>query len=136
VLAGMAFRVLDIVVAQVEVAAGRDRQGNALRGHGFTQGCQALGDQTGIEGISIAGVRRGDDVRDAIFGCHAGHLDRCLQVFGAIIQARQQMVMYVYHLAVSRVTSRLPAFLWRSSGSVRVSSCIARSRHTSPGYEV
>src|ERR1035441_1709702 len=85
---------LDVLEAQVELAAAVDAERNA---DGGLQLLDALGDEGGAVGEFEVGVRSGDDVRGAGLGGETEHGEGVVQGGGAIVQAPEDVGMDVYH---------------------------------------
>ena len=84
--------VLDVVVAQMEIAAGIEAQPVAHRGRDLGQ---PLANPLRLETVAQVGVRRPDQVRSAAVCRHARHGDGFLQRRRAIIHAIQQVAVNV-----------------------------------------
>ena len=97
VTGGVGQGVLDVVVAEVEVAAQTEGKGDACLGEGDAEFGGACLDEGGIEGIAAAGVGGGDDVGDAVGNGDLGHLEGGGEVRRTVVQPWQKMVVYVDH---------------------------------------
>src|ERR1700679_4343836 len=94
----------------MEVASAAEGDGNFLGGEA---GAELFGlgrVYGGIEAVGAVGVRRADDVSDAVGGRKFCHGDRCLHAVGAVVQAGKKVMMDIYHYAAAR----LRAMDWKS----------------------
>ncbi len=80
---------------EMKVAAGGDFQPVADLGLQFVS---KLAHVRKIERVSVAGVRRGDDVRDSVGNRRLRHRHRFFHGSRAIIETRQNMTMQIDHL--------------------------------------
>ena len=80
VAGGVGVGVLDVVEAEVEVAAGAEDEGDGFGGEGGAEFGDSFGVDGGVEGPVGAGVWRADDVGDAVARGHAGHGDGSIEV--------------------------------------------------------
>ena len=97
-------RALDVVVAEVEVAAKAEGDSDAFAGYEGAQLVKQLVVAVWVEGVAAVGVGRGDDVGDAVLGGHADHRERGFEIGGAVVQAGQEVVVDVYHYRLKRNT--------------------------------
>jgi len=97
VFAGVPDRILHVVVAEVEVAAGGNGEWNGLAGESRAEGGDSDGNLLWIEVVDVVGVGCSQHMGDAVVGCNAGHGDRGLEVRRAVVQAGQQVVVNVNH---------------------------------------
>lgn len=97
IFAGMGDGVLDVVVAEVEITAGGEGERDGFVDEGGTECGNFLVDERRREVVTAAGVRGTDDVGDSIGEGHAGHGDGGFEVRGAIVKAREQVMMDVDH---------------------------------------
>lgn len=98
-LFGVGDGFVDVVVAEMEVAADAEGEVDVFGGEGVAEGGEALGVALWVVGIGAAGVGGAHDVGDAVFKRDAGHGDRGFEVGRAVVEAEEQVVVDVNHSA-------------------------------------
>ena len=89
--------VVDVVVAEVEVAADAEGEREGFGGDGGAEGGEAFGDDFWLVGPRAAGVGSADDVGDAVGDSHLAHSDGGFEVRGTVVEAEKKMVVDINH---------------------------------------
>jgi len=121
IFAGVGDGVFDVVVAEVEIAAGSEGEGDGFFGEGCAEGGEFFRDELRRESVTAAGVGGADDVGDAVGNGHTGHGDGGFQVGRAIVEAGQKVMVDIDHWQKGYHHS-----IWRVRGSVGGVGCIER----------
>ena len=85
VASGVGVGIFDVVVGEMEVAAGAERERDGLGGESGAEIVEARGGDGGVEGPVGAGVWSADDVSDAVGRGHACHGEGGREVGRAVI---------------------------------------------------
>jgi hypothetical protein len=102
VAGGVVANVLEVFKAEMEVAAGGESKAAFEGGLNFIS---ALFYQFGNEGMGGMGVRRADDVGDAVGDSHFGHRAGDIEGIGTVVEARKYVAMHVDHV-LRRIAQR------------------------------